>query len=62
MANYSAGQWICAKQPSQPSRKNHSMSREKAMAKVCKPFTMAQVRYFDAAQIEDAWRWLEEPA
>jgi hypothetical protein len=37
-------------------------SWEKAMAKVCKPFTMAQVRYFDAAQIEDAWKWLEQPA
>jgi hypothetical protein len=30
------------------------------MAKVCKPFTTAQVRYFDAADIESAWRWLEE--
>ena len=35
---------------------------EKAMATVCKPFTMAKVRYFDAAQIADAWKWLEETA
>lgn len=33
---------------------------EEWMAKVCKPFTLAQVKYFDAAQIEDAWKWLEE--
>ena len=30
------------------------------MAKVCKPFTMAKIEYFDAAKIEDAWKWLEE--
>jgi hypothetical protein len=35
---------------------------EKGMATVCKPFTMAKVRYFDAAQIDEAWKWLEEPA
>jgi|SRR5215831_5609405 len=35
---------------------------EKAMAQVCKPFTIAHVRYFDAAQIADAWKWLEEQA
>ena len=32
---------------------------EEWMAKVCKPFTMAQVRYFDASQIGAAWEWLE---
>ncbi len=31
------------------------------MAKVCKPFTMAKLRYFDAAQIDAAWAWLREP-
>ena len=30
------------------------------MAKVCKPFTMAKIQYFDAAKIDDAWAWLEE--
>ncbi|QDT55960.1 hypothetical protein Pan44_40090 [Caulifigura coniformis] len=34
---------------------------EKWMAQVCTPFTMATIRYFDASQIEDAWKWLEEP-
>jgi stage II sporulation SpoAA-like protein len=33
---------------------------EEWMAKVCKPFTMAKVRYFDAAQVEAAWAWLAE--
>lgn len=32
------------------------------MAKVCKPFTMAKVQYFDASQIDDAWQWLHEDA
>ena len=32
---------------------------EEWMAKVCKPFTMAKVKYFDASQIEAAWQWLE---
>ncbi len=31
------------------------------MAKVCKPFTMAKIRYFDAADINAAWEWLKEP-
>jgi len=31
---------------------------EKWMAKVCKPFTLAQVRYFDHAEIDAAWNWL----
>lgn len=30
------------------------------MAKVCKPFTMAKIQYFDAAKIDDAWKWLQE--
>jgi hypothetical protein len=33
---------------------------EKWMALVCKPFTMAKIRYFEASQAEDAWAWLEE--
>ena len=33
---------------------------EKWMAKVCKPFTMAKIRYFDAAQVTAAWAWLRE--
>ena len=33
---------------------------EKWMAKVCKPFTMAKIQYFDAADIEKAWKWLAE--
>jgi len=33
---------------------------EKWMAQVCKPFTMAQVKYFDVALIDDAWSWLAE--
>ena len=31
------------------------------MAKVCKPFTMAKIKYFDAADIQAAWDWLKEP-
>jgi len=30
------------------------------MAKVCKPFTMAKLRYFDAAEIDAAKAWLAE--
>ncbi|HTQ38205.1 MAG TPA: STAS/SEC14 domain-containing protein [Pirellulales bacterium] len=33
---------------------------EKWMATVCKPFTMANIRYFDAAQLETAKKWLAE--
>jgi hypothetical protein len=33
---------------------------EKWMAQVCKPFTKAKVRYFDAAESENAWTWLLE--
>ena len=31
------------------------------MAKVCKPFSMAKIRYFDASQIDAARAWLREP-
>ena len=34
---------------------------EEWMAKVCKPFTMAKVKYFDAENIADARRWIEAP-
>jgi hypothetical protein len=30
------------------------------MAKVCKPFTKATVKYFDASQVDAAWAWLRE--
>jgi hypothetical protein len=33
---------------------------EKWMAAVCKPFTMAKIRYFDVKDVESAWKWLEE--
>ncbi|MCA9068779.1 MAG: STAS/SEC14 domain-containing protein [Planctomycetaceae bacterium] len=33
---------------------------ESWMAKVCKPFTMAEVKYFDSSEIDAAWKWLEE--
>jgi stage II sporulation SpoAA-like protein len=35
---------------------------EQWMAKVCKPFTMAHIQYFDASRIEEAWKWLQESA
>ena len=35
-------------------------SWEKWMAQVCKPFTMAKIRYFDASQVGDAQAWLAE--
>lgn len=31
---------------------------EKGMATFCKPFTTAEVRYFDSRQLEDAQRWI----
>ncbi len=34
---------------------------EKWMATVCKPFTMAKVRYFAEAEIDAAKAWLAEP-
>jgi hypothetical protein len=33
---------------------------EKWMAKVCKPFTMAKIKYFGAADVAEAWAWLKE--
>ena len=33
---------------------------EQWMAKVCKPFTMAKIEYFDASQTDAAWAWLRE--
>ena len=33
---------------------------EKWMAKVCRPFTMAKVRYFDTSEVEAAKAWLAE--
>jgi hypothetical protein len=33
---------------------------EKWMASVCKPFTMAKIKYFDANQVDAAWAWLNE--
>jgi hypothetical protein len=33
---------------------------EKWMAKVCKPFTLAKVRYFDASEIDAAKAWIGE--
>jgi hypothetical protein len=33
---------------------------EKWMAAVCKPFTMAKIRYFDSAEVETAMAWLAE--
>jgi hypothetical protein len=34
---------------------------EKWMAKVCAPFTMAKLKYFDVSEIDQAWKWLQEP-
>ena len=34
---------------------------EKWMATVCKPFTMAKIKYFDASEIDAAKAWLGEP-
>jgi hypothetical protein len=33
---------------------------QKWMAQVCKPFTMAKIRYFDATEIPAAQAWLAE--
>jgi SpoIIAA-like len=33
---------------------------EKWMATVCKPFTMAKIKYFDATQLEAAKTWVAE--
>jgi hypothetical protein len=32
---------------------------EEWMAKICKPFTMAKIKYFNEGDIEAAWQWLE---
>lgn len=32
---------------------------EEWMAKVCRPFTLAKIEYFDASNIDAAWAWLE---
>lgn len=34
---------------------------EEWMAKVCKPFTLAKVRYFDHRDVDVAWTWLQGP-
>ncbi|CAN5552334.1 STAS/SEC14 domain-containing protein [soil metagenome] len=33
---------------------------ESWMTKVCKPFTMAKIQYFEVSQIDAAWAWLAE--
>lgn len=33
---------------------------QKWMAKVCAPFTMAKIKYFDVREMEAAWSWLDE--
>ena len=33
---------------------------EKGMAAVCKPFTMAKIRYFDSSELSAAEAWLSE--
>jgi hypothetical protein len=33
---------------------------EEWMAKVCKPFTLAKIQYFDASQMEKARAWINE--
>ena len=35
---------------------------EKWMAKVCSPFTMAKIKYFEASEADAAWAWLQEQA
>lgn len=35
-------------------------SWEKGMAAVCKPFTMAKIKYFDVGQLDAAYAWLQE--
>ena len=30
------------------------------MAKICKPFSLARIQYFDVADIDAAWAWLRE--
>jgi len=33
---------------------------EEWMAKVCKPFTLAKLRYFDIKDADAAWQWLQQ--
>ena len=33
---------------------------EKWMAAVCKPFTLAKVKYFDVNDFDAAWKWVAE--
>lgn len=33
---------------------------EEWMAKICKPFTSAKVKYFDASERDAAWEWVKE--
>jgi len=33
---------------------------ERWMAGFCKPFTKAEVKYFDSSQVDAAWKWLQE--
>jgi hypothetical protein len=33
---------------------------EQWMAKLCRPFTRASVRYFDASETDAAWTWVKE--
>ena len=33
---------------------------EEWMARLCKPFTQATVRYFNASEADTAWAWLRE--
>jgi len=35
---------------------------EKWMAQVCKPFTKAELRYFDHAELAAAWEWVAAQA
>jgi SpoIIAA-like len=35
---------------------------EEWMAKVCRPFTMAKIEYFDSSNLDKAWAWLREGA
>lgn len=33
---------------------------EKGMAAICKPFTMAKVKYFDLSDKQAAWEWIAQ--
>jgi SpoIIAA-like len=34
---------------------------EEWMAKICVPFTLAKLRYFDVSDADAAWTWLTQP-